>query len=53
MSIARCISKTNAKPAINAERESNAEEKFRKTLSLSAFQFKVMGYEYAIANVII
>ena len=49
----RCIRKTNAKLAINTERESNAEAKFRKTLSFSVFQFRVMGYEFAIANVMI
>ena len=36
MGAARCICKTNAKLAIN-RRESNAEAKFRKTLSFSAF----------------
>ena len=34
-------------------RESHAEAKFRKTLSFSAYQFRVMSYEFAIANVMI
>ena len=32
-------------------RESASEAKFRKALSFSAFQFRVMSYEFAIANV--
>ena len=34
-------------------RESASEAKFRKALSFSAFQFRVMSYEFAIANVMI
>ena len=34
-------------------RESNTVTKFREALSFSAFQFRVMSYEFAIANVMI
>ena len=37
MGAARCICKTNAKLAINTERESNTVTKFREALSFSAF----------------